>query len=55
MKVTKAVEFMKKYTNCPECGNHFIGNGQGTCVVDDDSFTRTCKCGWSIVVKDGEE
>jgi hypothetical protein len=27
-----------------------IGNGEGTLVVTEDTFKRTCKCGWSIEV-----
>lgn len=55
MKATKAMELMKKYVTCPECGNSFIGNGQGECVVDQHSFMRSCKCGWKVIIKEREE
>jgi transcription elongation factor Elf1 len=48
----KTIKLMEKYTVCPECGNEAIGNGEGTLEVTDDTFKRTCKCGWSIEVKE---
>ncbi|MCY7500218.1 DUF3797 domain-containing protein [Bacillus pumilus] len=46
-----ALDFLKvsKLINdCPNCSNHLIGNGEGTLEVEEDSFKRTCKCGFSI-------
>lgn len=57
MKFEKALELINKYKKCPECGNGFIGNGQGALCIDNDTFERSCKCGWSIRIeqKDGGE
>ncbi|MBP1040394.1 DUF3797 domain-containing protein [Vagococcus sp. BWB3-3] len=41
---------MRKYNDCPACGNNRVGNGEGSLIVEDDVFKRTCKCGWSIIV-----
>ncbi|MBG9773549.1 DUF3797 domain-containing protein [Brevibacillus laterosporus] len=43
---------MKKYNVCPECGNDKIGGNpsQGTINIEDEVFTRSCKCGWKVIV-----
>jgi transcription elongation factor Elf1 len=34
--------------DCPNCGNQFVGNGQGTLEVDNNIVKRTCKCGFNF-------
>lgn len=34
--------------DCPNCGNEYIGNGQGTLEVDENMIKRTCKCGFKL-------
>ncbi|MCC5428679.1 DUF3797 domain-containing protein [Clostridium botulinum] len=47
---------MKKYEKCPKCGNNKIGNGEGGIIIEDDTYTRTCKCGFKITInEDGKE
>jgi hypothetical protein len=43
---------MKKYSTCPECGNNNIGGepSQGALIIEDEVFTRSCKCGWKVVI-----
>lgn len=56
MNMCKSMELIEKYADCPNCGNEFIGNGQGGLVVEDSTFRRFCKCGFDITVDgDGEE
>ena len=56
MNAVKALEIMTKYQNCPDCGNNKIRNGEGGLIVEDDTFTRKCKCGFSITVdENGKE
>ena len=50
MSLNKSMELIKKYGRCHECGNEFIGNGQGGLVIEDYTFERWCKCGWKVVV-----
>lgn len=50
MNAMAALKLTAKYTSCGGCGSEFIGNGEGTLVID-ETFKRTCKCGWSIEVK----
>lgn len=50
MLINDSLELMKKYSKCKGCGNEKVGNGEGTLNIEDDIFTRTCKCGWSIKV-----
>lgn len=40
--------YLKKYGVCPECGNELLGNRQGTLLIKDETFYRSCKCGFSI-------
>ena len=48
MNIEKSIELMNKYGKCPKCGNTHIGGGQGKLIIDDDTFYRECKCGWSV-------
>jgi hypothetical protein len=48
------LQIMKKYGKCPDCGSEKLGNGEGTLEVDDDTFKRTCKCGFEKVIREGE-
>ncbi|MEK3674630.1 DUF3797 domain-containing protein [Paenibacillus sp. FSL R10-2771] len=50
MRLITAVELMRAHQTCPQCNSGMIGNGEGTLVVTEDVFKRTCKCGWSIEV-----
>ena len=52
MNAYKATELMDKYSYCPNCGNGAVGNGEGTLNINGDTFERTCKCGWSVKVKE---
>jgi hypothetical protein len=45
---------MRKYSNCKECGNDKIGDGEGTLTIEDNIFKRSCKCGWSIEVDEND-
>lgn len=48
----KSVELLRKYSKCPDCGSEKVGNEEGSVEIHDDTFTRKCKCGWSVVVKE---
>ena len=48
MNIEKSIELMNKYGKCPKCENTHIGGGQGKLIIDDDTFYRECKCGWSV-------
>lgn len=50
MNAYKLLEIMPKYEKCPNCGSTTIGIGQGGIIVEDETFTRTCKCGFKITV-----
>lgn len=52
MDARKSVQLMRKYSKCENCGNEHVGNGEGTLEINDDIFKRTCKCGWSVEVKE---
>lgn len=51
MNAFKAVSLMRKYSKCPQCGNEYVGDGEGTLEIENEVFTRSCKCGWKIEVK----
>jgi hypothetical protein len=50
MNLNDSMELMKKYSTCPQCGNDKIGNGQGTLIIEDNVFERSCNCGWKVIV-----
>lgn len=51
MKALKAVELLRKFNNCPECGSGKVGNGEGKVQIHENTFIRSCKCGWEIEVR----
>lgn len=48
MNVLKSVQLMRKYNNCPACGSDKVGNGEGKLIIEDETFYRSCKCGWEV-------
>ena len=50
MNAAKTMKLLRKYAKCPKCGSELLGNGKGSLEVTDDTFKRTCKCGWNIKV-----
>lgn len=56
MNMDQVMPLMKKYEKCPDCYNSMLGKKQGGLRVEEDTFTRTCKCGFKITVdKNGNE
>lgn len=56
MNVVKSIKLMKKFNNCKSCGSEKVGNGSGTISIENETFYRSCKCGWSIKTdEDGNE
>lgn len=56
MNAMKVIELTAQYATCPNCGSLSIGNGEGAIIVDDEYFTRKCKCGFKVKVNEyGEE
>lgn len=55
MKFKQVNKLLNKYAVCPKCGCDTLGNGDGTLVVEDTTFERTCKCGFSVKVNEEEE
>lgn len=52
MEIEKVTKLLNQYKECPDCGNKYVGNGQGTLIVDDDTFYRSCKCGFQVKTRD---
>lgn len=52
MYANESLELIKKYSKCPECGNDKVGGkpSEGALIIEDEIFTRSCKCGWSVTV-----
>lgn len=54
MNALKTMKLMEKYTHCACCGSDKIGAGAGSLIVEDDTFTRSCACGWTIAVDEDD-
>lgn len=52
VSIDESTELIKKYGVCQECGNDKVGGNpsQGALILEDEVFTRSCKCGWSVTV-----
>ena len=35
--------------DCPNCGNSYVGNGEGHLILEDNVIERGCKCGFEFV------
>ena len=55
MNAVKAMKVSQKYAVCPDCGNGLIGNGQGSIVIDETTFMRTCRCGFHITIDESNK
>lgn len=51
MEVSKVLILLEKYAVCPSCGNACLGGTQGTLVIGNGRFIRTCKCGFKTEVE----
>lgn len=54
MNAIESIKLMRKYNQCPNCGNDKVGGGEGTVNIEGEVFRRTCKCGWSVTVENGK-
>lgn len=50
MKAFDALELSMKYAYCKSCKNDKLGGGQGSLKIEETTITRSCNCGWEIVV-----
>lgn len=52
MNIVDSLVLIKKYSSCQECGSEMLGGtpSEGALIVEEETFTRSCKCGWSVVV-----
>lgn len=49
MNINDFSRVAKEVNNCPNCKSDRIGGEEGTLLVDENIFTRTCKCGFSFI------
>ena len=52
MKLKEVIKLMEIYEECPICKNNLIGCKKDDFVVDEHSFTRRCKCGYEVTIKE---
>lgn len=50
MEIRLSMAMQRAYETCPDCKSGYIGNGQGTLMIDDNKFVRTCKCGYGVTI-----
>ena len=52
MNAIRTVQLLGEYAECRNCGSDKLGDGEGTLNIDENTFTRTCKCGWEVEIKE---
>lgn len=52
MNVMLVIEVLKKYSECPECGEDVI---MSNCQIEDDKAWFSCDCGWGIIIKEKKQ
>ncbi|MGE6347876.1 DUF3797 domain-containing protein [Bacillus mycoides] len=55
MDILQKLRLTREHAECPDCGNDMLGNGEGTLIIEDNTFERTCKCGWLEYQSGGRE
>lgn len=48
MGINDFLAISKLTNNCPKCGSDTLGNGEGALLVNENLFTRSCKCGFHL-------
>lgn len=54
MKIEKTMELLNKYGTCPDCGSTTIGSAQGAIIIEEETFTRKCSCGFKATVDEND-
>lgn len=54
MNISKSMNLIKKYENCPKCGNDKLGKNQGGLILEENTLTRFCKCGFDKTVDEND-
>ena len=52
MKLKEVIKLIEIYGECPICKNNLIGCKKDDFTVDEHSFTRRCKCGYEVTIKE---
>ena len=52
MKLDQVIKLMEIYGECPICKNNLISCKKDDFTVDEHSFTRKCKCGYEVTIKE---
>ena len=52
MKLDQVIKLMEMYGECPICKNNLISCKKDDFIVDEHSFTRKCKCGYEVTIKE---
>ena len=52
MKLDQVIKLMEMYGECPICKNNLISCKKDDFIVDEHSFTRRCKCGYEVTIKE---
>ena len=52
MRLNQVIKLIEIYGECPICKNNLIGYKEGDFIVDEYSFTRRCKCGYEVTIKE---
>ena len=52
MKLKEVIKLIEIYGECPICKNNLIGYKEGDFIIDEHSFTRKCKCGYEVTIKE---
>ena len=52
MKLDQVIKLMEIYGECPICKNNLIGCKKDDFIIDEHSFTRRCKYGHEVTIKE---
>ena len=52
MKLKEVIKLIEIYGECHICKNNLIGCKKDDFIIDEHSFTRRCKCGYEITIKE---
>lgn len=50
MNIENVIELLDKYGTCPQCGNNILNGNENSLIIEEDSFIRTCECGFKMAL-----
>lgn len=52
MNPDRAIELIRMYSKCPNCGNETIRPGKDKLTITENEFRKECACGFEVKLEE---